>query len=75
MKKVTLILSVIALAVSMTSCMKPYQEEIYVEVAPNETAYVIPLEEGTKDGQTKLKSEDYLEKNKVVAKRIYTPTQ
>ena len=65
----------VTLLLFSTSCMKPYQEEIYVEVEPNETAFVIPLEEGTKENQTKLKSEQYLEQKKVVAKRIYTPTQ
>ena len=64
----------VATVLAMTSC-KPYQEKIYVEVEPNETAFVIPLEENTKANQTKLKSESYLEEKKVVAKRIYTPTQ
>ena len=57
-----------------TSC-KPFQEEKYEEVKPNETAYVIPLENGSKTTQSKLKSVEYLEQNKVVAKRIYVPTQ
>lgn len=68
------LLSALFIALILSSC-KPYQEEKYVEVTPNQTAYVIPLETGTKDNQTKLKSEEYLEQNKVVAKRIYTPTQ
>ena len=52
----------------------PYQEEKYVDVDANSTAYVIPMEAGTKD-QTKLKSEAYYEQNKVSIKRIYTQTQ
>lgn len=72
MKKI-LLLSVIGLGL-ITSC-KPYQEEKYVEVGPNESAYVIPLEQGSKDKQAKLKSEAYLEQNKVVSQRIYIPTQ
>lgn len=62
--------------VLLSSCgLKPYQEEVYVEVKPNETAYVIPLETGNKENQTKLKSESYLDANKVASKRIYVPTQ
>jgi len=69
-----LMFAIIAL-VAFSSCRKPYQENIYEEVQPNETAFVIPLEEGSKEAQGKLKSEEYLEQNKVVAKRIYIPTQ
>ena len=61
--------------VSLLFSCKPYQEEIYVDVSPSETAYIIPLEAGNKENQTKLKSEAYLEQNKVASKRIYIPTQ
>ena len=71
MKKVLLVLLA---AIGLASC-RPYQEDLYVEVNPNETAYVIPLEVGTQKNQTKMKSEQYLEQNKVASKRIYTPTQ
>ncbi len=64
----------IALTLGMSSC-KPYQKPIYVEVEPNETAYVIPMETGNKANQTKMKSESYLEQNKVATQRIYIPTQ
>lgn len=72
MKKIILLLLVV---LSATSCIKPYQKEIYEEIGPNETAFVIPLEKDTKGSQSKLKSEEYLEANKVAAKRIYIPTQ
>lgn len=71
MKKVILALFVIGLMVA--SC-RPYHEEIYVEIKPNETAFLIPLEEGTQDAQVKFESADYLEQMKVAAKRVYTPT-
>lgn len=74
MKKMFALLSFVAI-LTFSGCRKPYQEDIYVEIKPNETAYVIPLESGSKDNQTKLKSEQYLEQNKVVSKRIYIPTQ
>lgn len=75
MKKILILAGfVLMLSIAFTSC-KPYQEQKYIEVKPNETAYVIPLETGNKDNQSKLKSEAYLEQNKVAAKRIYVPTQ
>ena len=75
MKKIFM-MSVIALVLSFvfTSC-KPYQKPVWVEVGANETAYVIPMETGNKAGQTKMKSEAYLEQNKVATQRIYVPTQ
>ena len=75
MKKIFM-MSVFALVLSLvfTSC-KPYQKPVYVEVGANETAYVIPMETGNKAGQTKMKSEAYLEQNKVATQRIYVPTQ
>ena len=71
MKKILLVLSI---AILTFSC-KPYQKDVYEEIAPNETAFVIPLEKDTKAEQSKLKSEEYLESNKIAAKRIYVPTQ
>ena len=71
MKKV--LLFVFAIGLLVASC-RPYHEEIYVDIQPNETAFLIPLEEGTEDGQAKFKSAEYLESKKVAAKRVYTPT-
>lgn len=68
-------LTLLALVVTMSSCRKSYQENIYETIEPNETAFVIPLEEGSEDNQGKLKSEDYLMNKKVATKRIYIPTQ
>jgi hypothetical protein len=72
MKKIILAISVIALTAGCGR--KPYQEEKYVDIAPNETAFVIPLEQGTRSDQKQLKSIEYLEQKKVATKRIYTPT-
>jgi len=57
----------------MVSC-RPYHEEIYVDILPNETAFLIPLEEGTQESQAQFKSAEYLESKKVAAKRVYIPT-
>ena len=67
MKKVFLFVFAIGLLVA--SC-RPYHEEIYVEIQPNETAFLIPLEEGTQDNQMKFESAEYLETMKVAAKRV-----
>jgi len=74
MKKQLILVCVLVVAL-MSSCMKPYQVQKYQEIKPNESVYVIPLENGTQVNQTKLKSQAYLEQNKVIAKRIYIPTQ
>ena len=72
MKKLSFAILIIALA---TGCnRRPYQEEKYIDINPNETAFVIPLEQGTKGDQKQLKSIEYLEQKKVATKRIYTPT-
>ena len=71
MKKNLLILFA-AILVAVSSC-KPYHEQIYVDIANNETAFVIPLEEGT-NNQQQFKSAKYLETKKVAVKRVYTPT-
>jgi hypothetical protein len=66
-------LTLIALVMILGSC-RQYQEKIYVEVEPNETAFVIPMEQNT-DKQATFGSETFLEKKKVATKRIYTPTK
>jgi hypothetical protein len=54
----------------MFSACAPPKLDKYVEIAPNETAYVIPVEDEPA-GQQKFASEEYLEEKKVGAKRIY----
>lgn len=76
MKKVFNLLIVMAIAASsMTSCLKPYQEKKYEIIQPNETAFVIPLEQNNKSAQGKLNSETFLNENKVASKRIEIPTR
>lgn len=45
----------------------------YVEVAPNETAFLIALEGDTLKNQQKLNSVDFLEQNRVSTKRVLIP--
>lgn len=52
----------------MTGC-KPYMTPVYADIKANETAYVIPLEDGPAK-EVKFDSEAYLESKKVGMKRI-----
>lgn len=71
MKKILFVALTIGLL--FASC-RPYHENVYIDILPNETAFLIPLEEGTQESQEQFKSADYLESRKVAAKRVYTPT-
>jgi hypothetical protein len=44
-----------------------------VEIKPNETVFVIPLEGESKEGQAKFQSVEFLEGRKVATKRVYIP--
>lgn len=48
----------------------PAKKEKSEEIKPNETAFVIPLETDTKDGQAKFHSIEFLERSKVASKRV-----
>lgn len=71
MKK--LALALVAMSMFIIGCARPFQEEKYVNIAPNETAFVIPLEGATLSKQGKFNSKEYLESMKVAAKRIIIP--
>jgi len=59
---------------SLSACAGPKQVEQFVEIKPNESAYVIPLE-GSVEEQGRFDSETFLEKKKVATKRISVPTR
>jgi hypothetical protein len=63
---------IILLMLSLTYGCRQYDVPEYVEVAPSQTAFVIPLEGETK-AQAKFDSAAYLETRKVAAKRIQVP--
>lgn len=65
-----LVLAVISLFVG--ACGPPMLEN-WVEVGNEETAFVIPLEGDSLDGQKKFDSIDFLEEKKVSSKRIILP--
>jgi len=61
-----------ASVLSVGGCFKPYNTPEFVDVAPNETAFVISLQgdNNSDTGQAQFQSEDYLSKNRVAAKQI-----
>lgn len=71
-KTVLLTLSALAASLLNVGCIRPYDTPEYVEVKSNETAYVIPLEQGATKG-VKFDSEAYLDANKVAIKRVPVP--
>jgi len=75
MKKINfIIMAIIAIGMSLsiTSC-RTYHEDKYIDVKPNQTAFVIPLEMGTAN-QKQLKSLEFLKQHQIAAKRIQIPT-
>jgi len=69
MKSASVLFLVVALSLGVTGC-KPYMGEKFVDIKPNESAFVVPLEGASKDNQGKFESVEYLEANKIAAKRI-----
>jgi len=67
-----MLLFVVLLSVMLTGCMGPIKKEVLIEIKPNESAYVIPLEGDTGE-QAKFQSIEYLESVKIATKRISLP--
>jgi len=68
---ISLLLAVVCLA--SIGCTGPYKEELFEEVGPNETAFVVPLEGDSLGNQGKFSSVEFLQKSRVAAKRISLP--
>lgn len=75
MKKSKILMLIICCFVTtlFTGCIKPYKKELLVEIKPNETAFIVPLEGKSKSGQAEFMSLNYLEENKVATKRVNLP--
>ncbi len=70
MKKIVLMCLILIVILSATSCRRPYKKEVFAEIAPNETAFLISLEGDSMENQAKLDSVDFLNERKVAAKRV-----
>ena len=78
MKKLSFIFALlVAMTVSFTGCVRPYDKPEYVEVGPNETAFVIPMftDENVKtEDQVHLNENvEFYQKNMVSSKLIQIP--
>lgn len=72
-KKVILPLMLVGgLTLSGCGIIKPYEKPVFVEIEPNQTAFIIPLEGKTSD-QGQFQSLEFLEEKQVAAKRIQIP--
>lgn len=65
------LLLLVATAFLATGCIKPPKIPTYVEIKPNETAWVIPLDAQSQSGQAKFNSIDFFNGHKVATKRIW----
>ena len=65
------IITLMVMLIGSIGCAPPKIEKL-VEIQPNQTAFIVPLEAG-KDDQARFFSEGYLNDNKIAAKRISLP--
>ena len=72
MRFLLVVLMLVVLVVLFTGCIRPYKEELLVEISPSQTAFLIPLEGQTSD-QGVFESESLLEQSKVPTKRVIIP--
>lgn len=73
MKRFLIGIMLAAVAIIGVGCGGPPELEKWVEVKPDETAFLIKLEGENKQGQAKFNSVEYLESQKVATKRIILP--
>ncbi len=62
------LLALAAIGAAQAACT-PYKQPRFEEIAPNETGFLIPLDEDPQAGQLRFESEQYLETRKVATKR------
>lgn len=65
-----LMIGLLSMALLTTAGCKPVKVLDIVEIKPNETAWAVPLDSQSKDGQVKFNSVDFLNQKKVSAKRV-----
>ena len=66
MKKI--LISFILVSILCFGCLKPPKVEVNEIIETNETAFLVPLEGKSKEGQGKFMSIDYLEEAKIATK-------
>lgn len=71
-KKLALLTCVAATAISLSSCVKPYDKPEFVVIEPSQTAFLVPLI-GDTTNQENFESEEMLNELKVATKEIQIP--
>jgi hypothetical protein len=69
--KSLLMLAMLGGLLTVTGCIKPPKVPTCVEIKPNATAWVIPLDGNSQSGQAQFNSVAFLEAKKVATKRIW----
>lgn len=77
MRKLSFLALLVAVVLSFTGCIRPYDKPEYVEIGPNETAFVIPMftdEKVKTEDQVHLnEGVEFYQKNMVSSKLIQIP--
>lgn len=71
MKKIITTMLVLLVALGLNGC-KPFDVPEFVEIASNETAFIVPLS-GKTSSQAEFMSEEYLRENMIATKRVQIP--
>jgi DNA-directed RNA polymerase subunit L len=74
MKPIKILMSCALMVVGsiFAGCVKPYDKPAFVEIKPNETAFLVPLTK-EKQNQSQVLTEEFLKDKKVSAARIQIP--
>lgn len=72
MKKSFIVLLLLFVLLSVFVSCRPFEKPEFVEIASNETAFIVPLS-GKTSSQSEFMSEEYLRENMVATKRVQIP--
>lgn len=72
MKKLLIVLVLIAMTLTFTGCVRPYDTPEFVTIEPSQTAFLIPLV-GDTEQQASFESEELLANAKVAMKEVQIP--
>lgn len=72
--EVAMLILALGTVMATTACTGPAHLEVFEEIGPNETAFLVPLE-GDSSAQGKFMSVEYLNGAKVATKRVTIPTR
>lgn len=62
----------IGMMIALSGCVKPYDKPEFIDIQPNQSAFLVPLEGKTSE-QSSFDSEKFLQESQVAAKRVQIP--